>query len=101
VTGTSREVKRLRERLDGLRARQARVETEAAAPTQIGVAEVSEIIDRIQVRFPDKPSKEVRDQLRGAGLLWSPREMAWQRKNLPGVRARVERDVRAIFGPSS
>ena len=44
-------------------------------------------LERVQLRFDEKPSDEIRAKLKSRGFRWSPREGAWQRKNTPeGIR---------------
>lgn len=70
-------VRRIKERLAGLEQRAAEG---PKAPETIGDVEIAEEENRVRVRFPGKPSEEIRKALRSAGFVWSPSAGAWQRK---------------------
>ena len=45
-----------------------------------GMVEANKAANRLQIIFDDKPSAEVREQLKSNGFRWSPKENAWQRQ---------------------
>lgn len=47
--------------------------------------------NRLQIVFDEKPSAEIRAQLKANGFRWSPREGAWQRQSTPNAEAAAKR----------
>ena len=45
-----------------------------------GTVEANKAENRLQILFDDKPTAEVREQLKGNGFRWSPKANAWQRQ---------------------
>lgn len=78
---TRAEIKRLQDRLGGLKRMAARGDSERTVQTAEGNVEVVENAEaaRIQLIFPGKPSGDVRDVLKREGFRWSPSHGAWQR----------------------
>lgn len=77
-------IRRMKQRIDGLRAEYAR---RPADPEQEKVEEINGVrvrenieVNRLQMIFPGKPSADVRTKLKSRGFHWSPRENAWQRQ---------------------
>jgi hypothetical protein len=78
------EIKRVRDRLD----QEKRRETVAAATSDEdrvkrfdgGEVELDYDDNRIRIRHDEKPSAEVRSQLKSRGFRWSPKNGAWQRQ---------------------
>lgn len=49
--------------------------------------EINNDINRVQLKFPGKPTKEIINKLKHNGFHWSPREAAWQRQSTQeGIR---------------
>ncbi len=73
------------------------------APTETKETNYGEIkvienveINRIQIIFPGKPSKEVRTALKSHGFRWSPRNTAWQRHLNNSGRYQAENVIKRI-----
>lgn len=85
------EIRRIDQRIAELEAR-------AAAPTPepetIAGVKLEEADNRVRLRFPGKPSAEVRAALKAAGFRWAPSEGAWQRMASPEAQ-RVAREILA------
>ncbi len=48
-------------------------------------------LERVQLYFSEKPSEEIRTELKSTGWHWSPRNQAWQRKNTDNALAAAKR----------
>ncbi len=77
LTNNSGNIRRLKERLHDLRKRRAYMTTE----TVIGAVTITDNVEdnRVQIFFPEKPSDEIRGQLKRNGFKWAPSIGAWQR----------------------
>lgn len=77
LTNNSANIRRLKERLEQLQKRADAADT----VEEIGnvTVEVTPSENRVRVRFPGKPSKDVIQRCRSYGFRWSPTEGAWQR----------------------
>lgn len=71
------EIRRLKERVEML---ERRAVTPARETVTVGDITIAEEEGRVRVRFPSKPSEEVRARLRSSGFVWSPTAEAWQRQ---------------------
>lgn len=76
LTNIGSEIRRLKQRTKGL---EAKAEAPVTAPEQYGEITIEESDNRVRVRFPGKPSADVRAMLRSHGFVWSPTSGAWQR----------------------
>lgn len=76
LTNSNKEIKRLEGRIALIEARAVAPEKEAE---KIGGCVIREADNRVQLRFPGKPSPETLRVLKSSGFRWSPREGAWQR----------------------
>lgn len=72
-----------------------------------GVVKINYPADRVQIIHQEKPSDEVRQQLKSKGFNWSPSEKAWQRKitraaisDAQKITGAVEIEEEAIDMPS-
>ena len=45
-----------------------------------GVVEIDYDDNRVRIRHDEKPSEDVRSQLKSRGFRWSPKNKAWQRQ---------------------
>jgi hypothetical protein len=80
LTNWSAEARRLKERITILEKREAAPET---PPEEIGDVRIVEEDNRVQLRFPGKPSAAIRSSLKSHGFRWSPTAGAWQRMASP------------------
>lgn len=72
------EMRRLKQRIEELKARDR---TDFPGwEFDGGTVEANKAENRLQILFDDKPSAEVREQLKGNGFRWSPKANAWQRQ---------------------
>jgi hypothetical protein len=82
----------------------AQLESRATAPakepwncaTAQGVVVVDEAENRVRIRFPFKPSAEVRTSLKQSGFRWAPSEGVWQRMPSPWAWHEAQRIVGGI-----
>jgi hypothetical protein len=75
ITNLASEARRLRGRIEHLKRRAE----SAGFEQQIGPVRVVEEDNRVRIIFPDKPSAELRAELKSGGWRWSPSANAWQR----------------------
>lgn len=87
LSNNNAEIRRLRVRGAELERRAAAVHSAAAAPAELEPADVDQVRvvenaleQRVQIFFPDKPGREIRDQLKSRGFRWAPSAGAWQRQ---------------------
>jgi hypothetical protein len=87
ISNNNANIRRLKDRIEKLGA-QAQVAHQEPRVTQAEGFSVVEnfAINRLQVKFPEKPSQDVRDILQGHGFRWSSEQTAWQRM-LSGIHA--------------
>ncbi|MCC8157269.1 MAG: hypothetical protein LIO54_08340 [Oscillospiraceae bacterium] len=78
LTNNGAEIRRIRKRLESLKAIKSRETTEAETK-YFRVVENTEAI-RLQLFFDGKPEPEVRDILKHYGFKWSPKNECWQRQ---------------------
>lgn len=89
ITNNGAEIRRLRKRLESLKA----VKDAGTTETEIDEIEGLKVVEnteamRIQLIFDDKPDESTRNILKSYGFKWSPRFGAWQRMlNENGKRA--------------
>ena len=76
-------IKRIKGRIEELKAKEAaRNEApggEKEYPFAGGVVVVNYELNRVQIKFPGKPSPEKISELKSKAFRWAPSEMAWQR----------------------
>lgn len=70
-------IRRMRERVEQIERMQALPEVQVAGVNGIQL-EDSPAENRVKLRFPGKPSVEVRTQLKGHGFRWTPSQGVWQ-----------------------
>jgi hypothetical protein len=74
-------IKRMKQRLSEMKSASEK-SGESTIQEYEGVEVVNNFdVERVQLLFDEKPSEEVRKDLRGSGWRWSPKATAWQRKN--------------------
>ena len=77
LTNNSSNMRRIRQRIEALRA----VANDVTNTEKHGDIEIVDNVEenRVQIFFPNKPDREVRRQLKSYGFRWSPTAGAWQR----------------------
>lgn len=85
LTGNTAEMRRIIDRVISLHQKpmkaQERAEKDTTDYSKYGFeVERNTDINRLQLKFPDKPDANTRSQLKSYGFRWSPREGAWQRQ---------------------
>lgn len=78
LSNNSANIRRIEQRIEHLGRQATRVSTERTVGA-VTIIENTEI-NRLQFKFPGKPSAAVRAVLKGRGFRWSPSEGAWQRQ---------------------
>ena len=78
LQNSSGNIRRIRERITILEAKQGEVAEQFQYDDIKVVYNVDE--NRVQIIFPDKPSDEIRTELKYRGFRWSPYNKAWQRQ---------------------
>lgn len=79
MTNNGANIRRLKGRLEQLKARAGK-ETKETAVGNTGIRIVENVeANRLQIFFPGKPDFDTRKELKGSGFRWSPMEGAWQR----------------------
>lgn len=77
LTNNNANIRRLKQRLEGLKNLKSQEDQER---TINGIRIVANVADnRVRLYFPDKPDATVRHLLKSRGFRWSPTEGAWQR----------------------
>lgn len=79
LTNLGGNIRRLKQRIVDVQRRQERQAAAEAAPGGVSI----EGGDYVAVTFPEKPSREVLDALRGAGFRWSGGSWCGERAKLP------------------
>lgn len=100
TTNMNAEIRRLKERLEGLQRIKAEGTTEATTADEDGnelfkVIKNTEIM-RLQLIFDGKPTDEVREILKKNGFKWSPKNGAWQRQLTDNAIYSLKRITEAI-----
>ena len=85
-------IRRIKERIEQL----VKAETEETSEKMVGEVRLIDSVEhnRLQIFFPDKPSAEVRTQLKQQGFRWSRRQGCWQRHRSKTATYQAERIVR-------
>jgi len=78
-------IRRMKQRIDGLRREHAQRHTDETPAWDIELPEGVQIVEnaglnRLQILFPGKPADAIRAKLKSHGFRWSPTERAWQRQ---------------------
>ncbi len=92
LTNNSANMRRVRARIAELEARAGAQDKETEAKGGLRILENVEA-NRLQLIFPDKPSPEIRAELKAGGFRWAPSEGAWQRQLSNGARYAASRVV--------
>lgn len=90
LTNNNAQIKRLRQRVAELEAKQQASQKESSnAPIlfELGEIHLNYTADRLQILFNEKPEEEMRKTLKSNGFKWSPTSEAWQRKLTPNALA--------------
>jgi hypothetical protein len=89
VTNRRANARRIKERIAHLERQAQRA---PVAPTTINGVEIIENaeLNRLQLRFPGKPSDDIRASLKSCGFRWSPSEGTWQRHLSNAARYQAE-----------
>lgn len=77
LTNNNANIRRIKARISELERMAERETVETKAAGGLRVVENAEA-NRLQLFFPDKPSAEMRSELKGRGFRWAPSEGAWQ-----------------------
>jgi hypothetical protein len=85
MTNNLANIKRIEGRIAQLGKVKAVVDSGADVITEAtianGVTVERDLVDvRLRVRFPDKPSADVRTMMKRNGFIWSGKNVAWQRQ---------------------
>ena len=78
LTNNSANIRRIKKRIEGLKAEQNHGQAEDQCFQGFTLREDTEAV-RIQFLFDDKPDEETRTILKSHGFRWSPKNKAWQR----------------------
>lgn len=82
LTNLGAEIRRCQKRIAELETAATK---ETPADETIGDIVIHEEFNRVQIRFPGKPSEAIRADLKSNGFHWSPSEGVWQRKASNGA----------------
>ena len=89
VASVNGKIKRIKKKLEEVEARSTARATERTVKGVI--IEEDPEADRLRLHFPERPSEEMRQKLRGEAFRWAPSEGAWQRQLTDNARAAAER----------
>ena len=78
LTNNNAEISRVKKRIEELEKKA--LTTFPGWEFDGGTVEANKAENRLQILFDDKPSAEVREQLKSNGFRWSPKANAWQRQ---------------------
>lgn len=98
LSNNNANIKRVRDRLEGLKKTKSRETTEQEIDLDglgFTLKENTEEM-RIQIFFEGKPEPEVRDVLKGEAFKWSPRNGCWQRQLTDNARAATRRVIKKL-----
>ena len=92
ISNNGANARRIKARIAQLERRAAVAEREPEVEREVGGVRVVEdrAGNRLRIYFPDKPSPEVRANLKRNGFRWSPSEGAWQRQLTAQARHAAE-----------
>jgi hypothetical protein len=92
LSNNNANIRRIQKRLAELE----KAETEETSEQVIGQVKLIDSVEhnRLQIFFPDKPSAEVRTQLKRQGFRWSRQQGCWQRHRSNTAVYQAERIVR-------
>lgn len=92
LTNLGANIRRVRERIDSLKAEEKKPEAEPIEGKGYSVEEDKDD-NRIRIFFDAKPSSQMRSKLKGEGWRWSPRAGAWQRQITDNARYSMRRMI--------
>ncbi len=96
LTNNSANIRRMKQRIESLKASEGQETTEKELDGFKVVENVEE--NRIQLIFPGKPSAEIRTVLKSHGFRWSPYNMTWQRHLNGSGRFAVDCVIKKLGG---
>ena len=92
LSNNSANIRRIKKRV----AQLERTETEQTSEQVMGEVKIVDSVEhnRLQIFFPDKPSAEVRTELKRGGFRWSRQQGCWQRHRSNTATYQAEKIVR-------
>ena len=92
LSNNNANIRRIQERIVQLE----KAETEETTEQMIGEVKLVDSVEhnRLQIFFPDKPSTEIRSQLKQQGFRWSRQQGCWQRHRSNAAMYQAEKIVR-------
>ena len=89
LSNNNANIRRIKERIKQLE----KAEAEETSEQMIGEVKLIDSVEhnRLQIFFPDKPSAEVRSQLKQQGFRWSRQQECWQRHRSNAARYQAEK----------
>lgn len=99
LTNNNGNMKRIADRIKRLES----IEKLVTQEITIGPVKLVQNVEanRMQILFPDKPSEEVRKELKSHGFRWSPMEGAWQRHISNAAQYYAKQIVTKFYGTAA
>jgi len=98
LSNRSAEMRRIRQRIEGLEMEAARPDAEDVELENGVIIHENVELSRIQIIFPGIPAENIRAALKSRGFRWSRREGAWQRLLNNNARLAVQQLMSTING---
>lgn len=102
LSNNNAEIRRMKDRVEELkrRAEASEAEPKDGAPVAEGVRVVRNAeAGRLQLFFDEKPSEEIRNDLKANGFKWAPSQSAWQRQLTANAEAAATQVIARHFPP--